>query len=476
MRDSLIGIGLLVLTSAAGADPAAILADTGEVYLRELDGVAAEARRARDASFTLAVGSSGDSDLLHPGERVIRVIEVRADEGARAVDPLEEPEGELVVRNVLADGQTPAAARLGVIRSGVLVTPDGTKIETESYIPSARGEGRDLVIPAPLGHDHQDGARYLLVNYAESAEWKIAPELLEDPLDTAPLGDRKPVVLIHGLSSKDLSGEHDPEKLNIWNTLRGTEDYTKLFARYKFYLYRYPTFRHVKENGESLVALLEQHVGTTALRERRVILIGHSMGGLVMRWALNHQGFGQYVSHAITGATPHHGAGGASLIYANWRIAEKVGLFWATVIRFAKCFQPDSPGLRSLAWDNFDGAIPGDEAARYGLLVNTELRALNESDPWLGKYTTLMGAVTTLQRPGDLVHRGYDLVREGQGTYAATFGTSDPLVPLSSGTLAGDSRHEVMTYENFDHSEIFMHSNSAADVLTLLRAESVTTD
>lgn len=473
MRQGLFGIGVLLLTgSFAGADPGAILAGSEGAYLRELGENSGKVSRA--GSFVLQESSSGDSDLLHPGERVIRVIEVRAEEGTRALE--EEPEGELVVKNVLPSGQSPEQARIGVIRRGSLTAPDGTRLETESYVPSARAEGRDLVVPAPLEHDRQEGAEYLLVSYAESEEWKIAPELLEDPLDPAPLGDRKPVVLIHGLSSKDLSGEHDPAKLNIWNTLRGQEDYASLFPRYKFYLYRYPTFRHVKENGVSLVQLLEQHVGVTALRERRVILIGHSMGGLVMRWALNHQGFGQYVSHAITGATPHHGAGGASLIYANWRIREKVGLFWATVIRFAKCFQPDSPGLRSLAWDNFDGAIPPGEASRYGLLVNHELRSLNSSDPWLGKYTTLMGNVTSLARPGDLVHRGYDLVRQGQGAYAETFGTSDPLVPLSSGTLEGDSRHEILTYENFDHGEIYLHPSPAGDVLQLLRAGSVATD
>lgn len=76
---------------------------------------------------------------------------------------------------------------------------------------------------------------------------------------------------------------------------------------------RYNTGRHVSVNGRALSALLEQVVENWPVPVERIVLIGHSMGGLVLRsaadWA---QRNGDYwvsgVSATVSLGTPHLGA------------------------------------------------------------------------------------------------------------------------------------------------------------------------
>jgi pimeloyl-ACP methyl ester carboxylesterase len=74
---------------------------------------------------------------------------------------------------------------------------------------------------------------------------------------------------------------------------------------------RYNTGRHVSENGRDLAELLEQLVAAWPTDVHEVVLVGHSMGGLVSRSAC-HYGAGSRcvakVRHVFTLGTPHRGA------------------------------------------------------------------------------------------------------------------------------------------------------------------------
>jgi pimeloyl-ACP methyl ester carboxylesterase len=75
----------------------------------------------------------------------------------------------------------------------------------------------------------------------------------------------------------------------------------------------YNTGRHVSTNGSELAALLEAMVAAWPVAVDELVLIGHSMGGLVARSACH---AGEHGGHAwrrrlgalITLGTPHHGA------------------------------------------------------------------------------------------------------------------------------------------------------------------------
>src|SRR5262249_34877085 len=85
------------------------------------------------------------------------------------------------------------------------------------------------------------------------------------------------VVLVHGL----MSTEHVFE-------LEGGETYGTLLARdlgYTPFALRYNSGLHISENGEALDDLLGRFVAAYPVPREEITVIGHSMGGLVIRSA-----------------------------------------------------------------------------------------------------------------------------------------------------------------------------------------------
>ena len=76
---------------------------------------------------------------------------------------------------------------------------------------------------------------------------------------------------------------------------------------------RYNTGLHVSDNGAHLATLLESLIHSWPVRVQRLILIGHSMGGLVIRSASHASSLAGHrwpavAIHVVTLGTPHHGA------------------------------------------------------------------------------------------------------------------------------------------------------------------------
>jgi pimeloyl-ACP methyl ester carboxylesterase len=72
---------------------------------------------------------------------------------------------------------------------------------------------------------------------------------------------------------------------------------------------RFNTGRHVSENGASLAALLDELVAGWPVEVERLVIVGHSMGGLVARSACHRGGeWTKLVRHVISLGTPHMGA------------------------------------------------------------------------------------------------------------------------------------------------------------------------
>ena len=76
---------------------------------------------------------------------------------------------------------------------------------------------------------------------------------------------------------------------------------------------RYNSGLHIATNGQSLAELLEQTLAQAPRKPKRLIIIGHSMGGLLARSAIHHglqagHRWPQHVTDLICLGTPHHGA------------------------------------------------------------------------------------------------------------------------------------------------------------------------
>ena len=111
-------------------------------------------------------------------------------------------------------------------------------------------------------------------------------------------------ILVHGLCMNDLQwqrGGHDHGAM-----LARELGFTPVYARYN-------SGRAVHDNGAEMAQQLEALLAAWPVPLQRVLLLGHSMGGLVLRSAL-HQGalagqaWPERVSELVCLGTPHHGA------------------------------------------------------------------------------------------------------------------------------------------------------------------------
>ncbi len=122
-----------------------------------------------------------------------------------------------------------------------------------------------------------------------------------------PAATGKLCVLVHGLAVNE----------DVWSFPRERAvSYGSLLARdlgYTPFHVRYNTGLHISENGRSLAQLLGALVRSHPVEVGEIVLIGHSMGGLVVRSACEvaraeRQEWLKRVTHAFYAGSPHLGA------------------------------------------------------------------------------------------------------------------------------------------------------------------------
>ncbi|MDC0667684.1 esterase/lipase family protein [Nannocystis radixulma] len=184
------------------------------------------------------------------------------------------------------------------------------------------------------------------------------------------------VVFVHGLAADESCWQRG--SLRAWG--REGLDYGQLLAQRRevtpLYV-RYNSGLPIADNGRALATLLAQIVAEYPGELRSLALVGHSMGGLVLRSAWR---FGRADEHAWTGrvrdliclGTPHRGA-----------VLEKVGAATAAALSL---FDVTAPIARAI-----DGRSAGIKDLRHGIGDD------NEPTPAGPRVHHLAG---TLGRPG----------------------------------------------------------------------------
>lgn len=141
-------------------------------------------------------------------------------------------------------------------------------------------------------------------------------------------------VLVHGLM------EHD-EAWRAGLAEHGTT-YVEVLQRAGVtpVLLRYNTGRHISDNGDALSDLLEQLLDAWPTGVEELLLIGHSMGGLVIRSAgeaarEHGRRWPRRVAHVVTLGSPHTGAPLAKLVHSgSWLLSHVPELApFATILR-----------------------------------------------------------------------------------------------------------------------------------------------
>ncbi len=114
-------------------------------------------------------------------------------------------------------------------------------------------------------------------------------------------------VFVHGLAETDLSWHRRAaDHLPYGPRLRADFGYTPVYLRYN-------TSRHICDNGRDLAGLLDRLLASWPVPVRDLVLLGHSMGGLVIRSACHYATqaaafWPQQVHHVFYLGSPRLGA------------------------------------------------------------------------------------------------------------------------------------------------------------------------
>lgn len=161
------------------------------------------------------------------------------------------------------------------------------------------------------------------------------------------------VIFLHGLCESEESWSIGGKgaKATYGQRLRDETDGTPVFIRYN-------TGLRVSENGKHLDQLVRQLVDCWPTDVTRITLVGHSMGGLVVRAATNHatasgQTWQHLVRDVICLGTPHTGAALEKVAHMGSRVLH----FFPESRPFSSILNTRSPGILDLR----HGYITGEE-------------------------------------------------------------------------------------------------------------------
>jgi PGAP1-like protein len=250
------------------------------------------------------------------------------------------------------------------------------------------------------GHHLQGDLSPLAIRMAVRNAGRDVPLAPVDLTGAFPDASPKLAVFVHGLAETEnlwTPEAPDGSEGGYGPRLRSDLGYTAIYVRYN-------SGRHVSENGRSLGLLLSDLVAAWPVPPEELLLVGHSMGGLVIRSAC-HYGPGQaqpwvpLVRHIVYLGTPHLGA----------PLARAAGLVGWTMSRLPET-KPFAPLL--------NGSSDGVKDLRFGYLLDED---------WMGCDPD--------QCRRD--HRGDVPLLESANHYVISVTiTSDPNSPL--GAVVGD--------------------------------------
>ena len=237
-----------------------------------------------------------------------------------------------------------------------------------------------------VGPPLEDGARGRFVRSAVNG--LIGDELLRDrpqlaipmavraggrdvPLDTAGLSQAFPnatgrlVVFLHGLCENESYWGFFRERTGAtYGEALAERGWTPVYLRAN-------TGLPVRHNGVILAGLLRDLVDGWPLEVERIALVGHSMGGLITRAALNvlaleGPAWTDKVTDVVTLASPHRGA---PIAWGLGHGSRLLGILPETSA-FGRILDKRSEGVRDLV-DGFVDDLPPLKEARYRLVAAT---------------------------------------------------------------------------------------------------------
>lgn len=154
------------------------------------------------------------------------------------------------------------------------------------------------------------------------------------------------VVMVHGLAMNDLQWHHRGH--DHGRMLGGELGFTPVYLHYN-------TGRHISQNGRDFAALLESLVATWPVPVEELVIVCHSMGGLVTRSACAFgagQGWMEALTKLVFLGTPHHGAP----LERGGRLVDALLEFSPYAAPLARLGKARSAGITDLRFGNLQDA------------------------------------------------------------------------------------------------------------------------
>lgn len=212
--------------------------------------------------------------------------------------------------------------------------------------PAGRVPGGNLALAALnaiAGDQLGPGLASLAIRMAVRADGRDVDLTAQEVADAFPHATRRMVVFVHGLAETEDSWQRRGAESEPYGPrLHAEFGYTPVYIRYS-------TGRHVSENGHELAGLLGGLTAAWPEQVDELLLVGHSMGGLVIRSACHYgrqesAAWVDRVRHVFYLGSPHLGAPLARAAgFAGWALSKA-----AETRPFVTLVNGSSPGIKDL--------------------------------------------------------------------------------------------------------------------------------
>ncbi len=307
---------------------------------------------------------------------------------------------------------------------------------------------------------------YLQYHYADGTAESRIVSISQDPSDAS----KTPIILIHGIDPEHVPGEMLTD--GWYDFVRFFNASPELAGKYHLYIVGYESnVVSVEQLGEDFASVLNKlDASSNGFRQKKFIVIAHSMGGLVSRVMMNQTQsdgttkWGGRVIKLITLATPHHGTPVAddsgngplgSALVVNPTIlalANSPSLVFWRELPFYNAFNRSD-----LRWDNYNPSLQGSASwAAFPDKNNLWLKDLNApANPGRAYDANILAYAGIIGPSG----HGFIYNSLEEIIAAAINLGSDGVVPTESAHFDQHSLAGVRTEPDYDHTQMWRGHN-----------------
>jgi pimeloyl-ACP methyl ester carboxylesterase len=212
-----------------------------------------------------------------------------------------------VIHDGIADAAYTAARGLtkGLVRGGALAVSLARRPDAPSVEESLRGRLAVGALNGAFGDDIQRRGNRLAVTMGLRRDGRNVAPTADGLAEAFPRATGRLVVFVHGLCETEEAWSYGAARHVPYGArLQAELGFTPLYVRYN-------SGRHISENGRDFAGLLDTVTANWPVGVDELVLVGHSMGGLVARSACHYadaDGWPSRVRHVFTLGSPHRGA------------------------------------------------------------------------------------------------------------------------------------------------------------------------